>query len=57
MGRRAVEAGDGVQEPAAMADGMDADLLQIMGGEPRQSAGIHGIVAESLFILGQSEAP
>jgi hypothetical protein len=34
-----------------MADCMDAEFLQVFASEPRQGVGIHGIVAESLFIL------
>ena len=56
MGWRAIEACNGVQELAAMADGMNAEFLQIVRGEPRQGVGIHGIVAEGLFILRQSKA-
>jgi hypothetical protein len=39
-----------------VADGPDPKFLKIVGRETRQGVGIHGIVAERLPVLSQSEA-
>jgi hypothetical protein len=49
--------GNGVQELPAVADGMNAEFLQVIATKSRQDFCIHGIVAERLLVLHQSEAP
>jgi hypothetical protein len=53
----AAEARDGVEELAAVTDGVHAEVLQILRGETRQGFGIHRMLAEGLRVLRESEVP
>jgi hypothetical protein len=49
--RGVIETGDGIQQLAAMPDGSDPDVLEILSCQPRQHLRIDSIVAEGLLIL------
>jgi hypothetical protein len=55
-GGRVAERGDGVEQPAAVADRGDADLLQILGRQRGQDGGVHVVVAERRLVPAEVEA-
>jgi hypothetical protein len=54
-GVEAPQGGDGIEEPAPVADRSDAQLAQILGGQPWQHRSVDIIVAESRRVLFQSQ--
>jgi hypothetical protein len=46
---------DGIVEPAAVAEGADTQLLQVLCGHPAQDLAIDVIVAEKLGVLFEAQ--
>ena len=55
--RRGFEGGDGVQEPAPMADNGDAEVPEVIGREARQELGVNLVGVERLCIALQPQVP
>ena len=49
------QGGDGVEQPAAVAEGADAQLLQVLCSHPAQDRAIDVIVAEKLGVLFEAQ--
>ena len=50
------QGGDSVEEPAAVAERADAQLLQVLCGHPAQDLAVDVIVAEKLGVLFEAQA-
>src|SRR5271157_6026362 len=48
--------GDGIEQPATMADGGDPQIAQILGGQPPQDRIVDVIVAESRRVLCEPQS-
>ena len=51
----AAQCRDGGKQSVPVSDGVDADILQILGGQFRQYCGVDRVVAKRLFVLLQPE--
>jgi hypothetical protein len=49
------QGGDSVEEPTAVAEGADAQLLQVLCGHPAQDLTVDVIVAEKLGVLFEAQ--
>jgi hypothetical protein len=49
------QCGDSIEQPATVADGSDAQLAQIIGGQPRQDRSVDVIVVKSRGVLFESQ--
>ena len=50
-----MQGGDGIEQLAAVADGGDADLPQVLRIEPGQDIAVHGVGHERRFIVLQAD--